>query len=507
VGRTTERCPHIARWIGYYRRQSSRHIERAIGRYVRGAAGVRAAGDYIPLIAERVRGAVAVWAATGEVTGVPEGVSTVRPEITRSEESTSAASATEKVQRKSHDGVVADTADPVAVKARLGSGHTLDSGVRGRMEAAFSRDFSRIRVHTDVKASGLCTTLSARAFAVGSDLAFAAGEYQPGTLLGDALIAHELAHSIQQGVSGSPSTPSQETEMKSASLEEEADSSALSAIVSLYGRSKAAVRDVAKNAMPRLRSGLSIQRCTCEPANYPLPKGLLPLELPKFDCVSPQALTLGEVRTLCKGGALGCTKPAAVAFGVKTQGKVGGSCEAVLSKVPAFGLAKFAYVKANTYGLGAHERGVGPCKGKTLVSKVEITDKMAEKLREGEIEHCTDTRRAFALTWGKYAKAIKELEGGYCAENNDCSPVLKRHFKERTGIDYDKRMDVAKCLYNKTDIRESESLGGLGWHDVILKNPVYRDKCKIALYKPDYRQMTDIGTHSSEDLVKGCGEP
>jgi hypothetical protein len=67
------------------------------------------------------------------------------------------------------------------------------------MSSAFGYDFSGVRVHTGTKAASVATELNARAFTVGRDIAFGAGEYQPGTPIGDALIAHELAHVVQQG--------------------------------------------------------------------------------------------------------------------------------------------------------------------------------------------------------------------------------------------------------------------------------------------------------------------
>jgi hypothetical protein len=55
VGRSTEGCPYIEYWIGYYGTRSGDYIERAIRKYAPETAGVTAAGDYIPLITERVR--------------------------------------------------------------------------------------------------------------------------------------------------------------------------------------------------------------------------------------------------------------------------------------------------------------------------------------------------------------------------------------------------------------------------------------------------------------------
>src|SRR5262249_21742338 len=93
--------------------------------------------------------------------------------------------------------------DPQQIAAQLTEGQPLDSALGARMGAVFGHDFAGVRVHTGAQAAGLSDSLSARAFTIGSDIAFAAGEYQPGTLIGDALIAHELAHVVQQSGAGS----------------------------------------------------------------------------------------------------------------------------------------------------------------------------------------------------------------------------------------------------------------------------------------------------------------
>jgi hypothetical protein len=98
----------------------------------------------------------------------------------------------------------ADAADAAAphgaraVRASLGAGAPLEGSVRARMETGLRTSFGGVRVHTDPHAAGLAMALGARAFAVGEHVAFAPGEYRPGTLIGDALLAHELAHTRQQ---------------------------------------------------------------------------------------------------------------------------------------------------------------------------------------------------------------------------------------------------------------------------------------------------------------------
>jgi ribonuclease HI len=70
--------------------------------------------------------------------------------------------------------------------------------VRGHMESAFAADFGAVRLHTDSEANELNRALAARAFAIGGDIFFREGEYQPATDAGRELLAHELTHVVQQ---------------------------------------------------------------------------------------------------------------------------------------------------------------------------------------------------------------------------------------------------------------------------------------------------------------------
>jgi len=75
----------------------------------------------------------------------------------------------------------------------------LDPAVRLEFEPRFGHDFSRVRVHTDAHAAESAGRLAALAYTVGTDIFFAAGRYAPATAGGQRLLAHELAHVIQQG--------------------------------------------------------------------------------------------------------------------------------------------------------------------------------------------------------------------------------------------------------------------------------------------------------------------
>src|SRR5678815_3534532 len=80
----------------------------------------------------------------------------------------------------------------------LGPGQPLDQSVRAFAGPRFSFDFSRVRIHADERAAAAAAALDARAFTYGSSIAFGPGEYRPLSTDGQRLIAHELAHVVQQ---------------------------------------------------------------------------------------------------------------------------------------------------------------------------------------------------------------------------------------------------------------------------------------------------------------------
>lgn len=94
---------------------------------------------------------------------------------------------------------------PIVNETVHSSGHALDEATRQFMEPRFGVDLSGVRVHTDAQAAASARAVQARAYTVGQDVVFAEGQFTPGTNGGRELLAHELAHTVQQrGGSGSP---------------------------------------------------------------------------------------------------------------------------------------------------------------------------------------------------------------------------------------------------------------------------------------------------------------
>ena len=84
------------------------------------------------------------------------------------------------------------------IKSLKSGGHPLSKPERDFFEPRFGYDFSNVRLHTDSKAAETARALRARAFTFGSHIAFGAGDYLPQTASGRRVMAHELAHIIQQ---------------------------------------------------------------------------------------------------------------------------------------------------------------------------------------------------------------------------------------------------------------------------------------------------------------------
>lgn len=92
-----------------------------------------------------------------------------------------------------------DSAAEADVLRLQGGGEPLPDQVLELMEPRFGVDFGQVRVHTGPDAVRSAEGIGARAYTLGSNIVFGAGEYAPSTSAGQRLLAHELAHVVQQG--------------------------------------------------------------------------------------------------------------------------------------------------------------------------------------------------------------------------------------------------------------------------------------------------------------------
>jgi uncharacterized protein DUF4157 len=150
----------------------------------------------------------------------------------RSEANAASAAATPgkttQVERVDRNASGPSTADPdAAVASTAGStGAPLPSGSRTQFEASLGTDLSAVRVHTGAASATAASQLGARAFAVGHDIHFGAGQYRPSDLFGSHLLAHEVAHTVQQGSGGGGPQAKLEVSQPGDAFEVEADRAA-----------------------------------------------------------------------------------------------------------------------------------------------------------------------------------------------------------------------------------------------------------------------------------------
>lgn len=91
-----------------------------------------------------------------------------------------------------------DQATEERINSLRGNGEPLPEATKNEMQQQLQADFSAVRIHNSGEAAALAAGINARAFTVGNDIFFAAGEYAPDSAEGRKLLAHELTHVVQQ---------------------------------------------------------------------------------------------------------------------------------------------------------------------------------------------------------------------------------------------------------------------------------------------------------------------
>jgi hypothetical protein len=102
-----------------------------------------------------------------------------------------------QLQRRSPSRDGADPDDAVS-RAAASDGGPLPPELQERFETSLGTDLSSVRVHDGPASAEAADAIGARAYATGNDIHFGEGHYDPGSSEGALLIAHEVAHTVQQ---------------------------------------------------------------------------------------------------------------------------------------------------------------------------------------------------------------------------------------------------------------------------------------------------------------------
>lgn len=185
-----------------------------------------------------------------------------------------------KLQRHSANGTEPAAVPPIVHEVLRAPGLPLDANTRAFFEPRFGHDFGQVRVHTDARAAESAEAMNALAYTVGQDVIFKNGRYAPEAFEGKRLLAHELAHVVQQQMVRATVAPQVEQKVSHSgdATEREADTVAAKVIAgdSIRVKQQASGDAIARQgAGGRARShrfsaeGVSVVvRPSCSPAEF-----------------------------------------------------------------------------------------------------------------------------------------------------------------------------------------------------------------------------------------------
>jgi len=128
------------------------------------------------------------------------------------------------IRRRHSPGNATNRAAPGSVASTLKkSGEPLSTATRTFFESRFGHDFSRVRIHHDKEAADSARAVASQAYTVNQHVVFARGRYAPESHTGRTLLAHELAHVVQQDGSVRRHAESPEPEIVSSPVTEDDD--------------------------------------------------------------------------------------------------------------------------------------------------------------------------------------------------------------------------------------------------------------------------------------------
>lgn len=128
--------------------------------------------------------------------------------------------------RKANGSDVVDGAETAVGMASSSAAHALPEELRAKFETSLGTDLSGVRVHTGTESQHAASAVGAKAYAMGDDIHFAAGEYNPASQSGQHLLAHEVAHTVQQRGGSARQQYKLEVSSGADSFEHEADRAA-----------------------------------------------------------------------------------------------------------------------------------------------------------------------------------------------------------------------------------------------------------------------------------------
>jgi Domain of unknown function (DUF4157) len=416
------------------------------------------------------------------------------------------------LQRKAAQGARADAAVPPSVYPVLQSaGQPLESPTRRMMENRLGHDFARVRVHVDSQAAASAHEVKSLAYTVGQHIVFASGRFAPHSAAGQRLLTHELVHTMQQGHAAAAHAPAGGLKMggQSDSFEREADDLAASALGRPAAGAPGAAFSASTDAAGALRRDGDDTKADpvrepardpaanpanpANPAPPPPPPPCTPQGFARADYLKQPGTSVDDFGLTTLDGTV--TVPA-VHVSKTAKGWVLDPTDAQLPPLASVYTAAGNFIEGEIISLGDG----GDCpSGRKYPKQWRILPSGANKIREGEAEHCADFQYAFAVSLKRYADVVNDLSAKKHVFGSQ--KAAEKYVANIVGPAPDTWADVFSCLAKKTKDRDTSQ-----WHTPrpLVKPPSLDDECKFSrLY---ISGLPEVGKHPSADVINGCGE-
>lgn len=400
-------------------------------------------------------------------------------------------------------------------------GKPLDPAMRAAMEPQFRHDFSRVRVHADNEAAASANSMGALAYTVGRHMIFAEGQYAPATRAGQRLLAHELAHTVQQRSTAEGAGMAQlhagavndplEVEAERAS---EAAAAGVRTHIPFLRQEAAPVLRRQPKPGPEIPSPPPIEKLP--PKKEEITGTTGPVECQphadsKLPC-TPQPVSIAAFQKLgAPPDALGFTIPGrkftAPEVITTPAGKDKGGEVVILPTSAAPISCQSYFVKGGTdiqrtMPLDKDTRAAEQCNGR-YTATVSVSAKGAERAKAAEMEHCKDYKYAFDISLGCYAGVINDL-----AKKNATFPsqqAAEDAVTKKVGRPPGQWSAYYIHLLDQSATRDSKEKK---WHIPVDPNPlgvtpVGTGHCAAASkIVVDQHSYPELGRHPSSQIIK-----
>jgi hypothetical protein len=173
---------------------------------------------------------------------------------------------------------------------------------------------------------------------------------------------------------------------------------------------------------------------------------------------------------------------------------------AALPTIPSVFTAADVFFEGEAHFIGGQGRSL--CASGKKPIRWTITAKGADKIREGELDHCADFQLAFDLSLKRYADAVNALAGKRTFANK---AAAERAVTKAVGVAPGDWFGKFACLARKSLIRDR-----MKWHEPrpATREPRIEDDCRFVFAFVTESSLPEVGQakHPSSEIIKDCGE-